>query len=51
LRTTHALPAIASDAVVGGLGLTIVESVADAWGLDPTTEGKVVWAEFNRPTV
>ena len=43
------LPAIATDPVVGGRGLAIVDKVADAWGVDPTTDGKVVWAEFNRP--
>jgi anti-sigma regulatory factor (Ser/Thr protein kinase) len=33
----------------GGRGLAIVDNVADAWGVDATEEGKVVWAEFNRP--
>ena len=43
------LPAIADAPVVGGLGLVVIDKVADAWGVDPTTDGKVVWAEFNRP--
>ena len=33
----------------GGRGLFIVDSVADAWGIQPTETGKFVWAEFNRP--
>ena len=44
------LPAIPSNPVVGGFGLAIIDNVADAWGVDPTADGKVVWAEFNRPT-
>jgi hypothetical protein len=43
------LPAIATDPVFGGRGLKIVDTLADAWGVDPTINGKVVWAEFNRP--
>ena len=35
---------------IGGHGLRIVDHVADAWGVTPTSTGKVVWAEFNRPT-
>ena len=46
----RALPEIAVDPAVGGRGLSIVENAADAWGVYPTTDGKVVWAEFNRPT-
>ena len=45
-----AVPVIEGEPDVGGFGLSIVEKVADAWGVDPTTEGKVVWAEFNRPS-
>ncbi|MEO8694019.1 MAG: ATP-binding protein [Acidimicrobiales bacterium] len=33
----------------GGRGLTIVDHVADEWGVVPTTAGKKVWAKFNRP--
>lgn len=32
----------------GGLGLHIVEAVSDNWGVDPTPDGKTVWAEFDR---
>jgi anti-sigma regulatory factor (Ser/Thr protein kinase) len=35
--------------VEGGRGLLIVDNVADAWGVEPTGQGKVVWVEFNRP--
>ena len=34
----------------GGRGLRIVESVAAAWGVMPTLTGKLVWAEFSRPS-
>ena len=44
------LPEIVADPVDGGRGLRIVDTLADAWGVDPTLDGKVVWAEFNRPT-
>ena len=30
----------------GGRGLQIVDQLADAWGVDMSTSGKVVWAEF-----
>ena len=43
------IPAIVGSPTVGGFGLRIVSEVADAWGVAPTTDGKVVWAEFNRP--
>jgi anti-sigma regulatory factor (Ser/Thr protein kinase) len=32
----------------GGFGLRILDSIADAWGVLPTSTGKVVWAEFDR---
>jgi anti-sigma regulatory factor (Ser/Thr protein kinase) len=35
---------------VGGRGLRIVDDLADDWGIIATETGKVVWAEFNRPT-
>lgn len=34
----------------GGRGLIIVDNVADAWGVEPTDDGKTIWAEFNRPS-
>lgn len=33
---------------VGGLGLEILSQLADAWGIEPLVEGKVVWAVFDR---
>jgi anti-sigma regulatory factor (Ser/Thr protein kinase) len=30
----------------GGFGLRIVSRIASAWGWEPTSQGKVVWAEF-----
>ena len=38
------------DSSAGGRGLRIVESVAAAWGVTPTLTGKLVWAEFSRPS-
>lgn len=32
---------------VGGRGLVLVEALAGKWGVDPTPEGKVVWAEID----
>jgi anti-sigma regulatory factor (Ser/Thr protein kinase) len=33
---------------VTGRGLTIVASVADRWGYEPTATGKTVWFEMDR---
>lgn len=33
---------------VGGYGLAIVAAVADEWGYHLQSDGKVVWAEFDR---
>jgi anti-sigma regulatory factor (Ser/Thr protein kinase) len=33
--------------VAGGRGLLLVDALADAWGIDPLDEGKVVWAELS----
>ncbi|MEO5838295.1 MAG: ATP-binding protein [Acidimicrobiales bacterium] len=33
----------------GGRGLAIVDHVADEWGVEPTADGKKVWAKFRRP--
>lgn len=43
-----AAPYIPVNPVVGGRGLSIVDAVADEWGVEPTVDGKIVWAEFNR---
>ncbi|MBI5090473.1 MAG: ATP-binding protein [Actinobacteria bacterium] len=32
----------------GGMGLKIVDQLADDWGVVPREDGKVVWAEFDR---
>ncbi len=31
---------------IGGRGLELVAALASSWGITPTQEGKVVWAEF-----
>ncbi len=38
-------PVSTPDAAVGGFGLTIVASLFDAWGWEPTPFGKRVWSE------
>ena len=37
------LPAETSPRSLGGLGLPIIDNLADAWGIDPATDGKIVW--------
>jgi len=32
----------------GGRGLSIVDELADEWGVQPNGEGKTIWAEFDR---
>ena len=34
----------------GGRGLSLVDDLAEEWGVEPTETGKVVWAKFERPT-
>jgi DNA-binding NarL/FixJ family response regulator len=33
----------------GGRGLHLVDHIASRWGAEPTTDGKVVWFELDRP--
>ena len=44
-------PAIRSrdDGRLGGQGLRIVAAIASAWGFQPATGGKQVWAELDVP--
>lgn len=32
-----------------GRGLVLVEALADAWGMEPTSVGKYVWFDLRRP--
>ena len=34
---------------IGGRGLHIVEAIANAWGWEPTIDGKTVWAKLGAP--
>ena len=48
--TDRRIPTIPERSTIrGGRGLSIVDQVADDWGVEPTDTGKVVWAEFDRP--
>jgi anti-sigma regulatory factor (Ser/Thr protein kinase) len=38
-------PVLESTAEVGGFGLSILTSLCDAWGWEPTDSGKRVWTE------
>src|SRR5262249_30611963 len=38
------VPAASSD--TGGRGLMLLDALADRWGAEPTSEGKVVWFEL-----
>ncbi len=33
----------------GGRGLSIVDELSDAWGIEGRPDGKTIWADFNRP--
>lgn len=33
-----------------GRGLAVVESLTNAWGIEPAEDGKVVWAELGKPS-
>lgn len=41
-------PRHAADTDTSGRGLNIVRQLADTWGIEPTPDGKTIWAEFSR---
>ena len=41
--------AVLSPHNVGGRGLHVVETIVDAWGWEPTVDGKRVWANIDAP--
>jgi anti-sigma regulatory factor (Ser/Thr protein kinase) len=41
--------AVLSPHNVGGRGLHVVQSIVDAWGWEPTVDGKRVWANIDAP--
>ena len=50
--TSHVIPRMRTKAdELGGRGLGIVDTLATTWGARETSDGKVVWAEFNRPAI
>jgi hypothetical protein len=48
--TSPELPITDPSASAGGRGLRIIDALCSDWGAEPTSEGKVVWAEVNRPS-
>ena len=48
--TSPNLPVTGAPSPTGGRGLRIVDAIASDWGAEPTSDGKVVWAEVERPT-
>lgn len=40
------VPALSGPAAMSGRGLAMVDSLASRWGVHPTADGKVVWAEL-----
>ncbi len=44
VMTTH--PAGGADDRIGGLGLRLVDSISDQWGVESRPRGKTVWATF-----
>jgi anti-sigma regulatory factor (Ser/Thr protein kinase) len=49
IDTSPELPKVvaAAPSSTGGRGLHIVDSVADMWGVEPDSDGKVVWFRLN----
>ena len=43
------LPQTAPATTKGGRGLRIVDALSSNWGSEPLPDGKVVWAELERP--
>lgn len=39
-------PRLADEASEGGRGMLLVDALSNAWGIDPTETGKIVWAEL-----
>jgi hypothetical protein len=48
--TSPVLPARVSRPTNSGRGLRIVNAVSSDWGTRATPNGKMVWAEFDRPS-
>ena len=44
------VPALSGPAAMSGRGLAMVDSLTSRWGVHPTADGKVVWAELRAPT-
>jgi hypothetical protein len=48
--TSSVLPVTKPVTVEGGRGLRIIDALSSDWGAAPMTDGKVVWAEIERPS-
>jgi hypothetical protein len=48
--TSRVLPSRVGRPTASGRGLRIVDAVSSDWGTRTTPNGKMVWAEFDRPS-
>jgi anti-sigma regulatory factor (Ser/Thr protein kinase) len=48
--TSPELPITDSSPAEGGRGLRIIDALSSDWGADRTSDGKVVWAEVDKPS-
>jgi anti-sigma regulatory factor (Ser/Thr protein kinase) len=50
VHDTSPRPPVVTDTQPGGRGLRIIDAICSSWGTTIVPTGKVVWAEFGRPS-